>query len=154
MMELEEKVIKIMEEIEIASKLKYLNIQKINHNDYRVEVWGGKGVTQKPKKLLDGYQAVYMFFHNDKALKIGIAGSKSNARYQSAHYHYNEKDKSTLAKSLCEDKNTNINKYNCNNWIKNNTYRINILLKSNYDKNTLKTIESIFHAEFKPKYER
>ena len=41
----------------------------------------------RPRSLPVGKMAVYCFFFRGRALKIGIAGPNSGARYLSQHYH-------------------------------------------------------------------
>ena len=100
--------------------------------------------------------AVYIFCFNEEFLKIGKAGSKSLARINS--HHYGTSTKSTLAKSIKEDKvfqtengiNDSITDFG--KWIKANTTKYVIIF--DYDnKFTNALIESAFHYKFKPKYE-
>ena len=49
----------------------------------------------KPSGLPIGKMAVYCFFLNRQALKIGIAGPKSGARYRSQHYNPNSAQSTT-----------------------------------------------------------
>src|SRR3984893_7794355 len=53
----------------------------------------------KPSGLPTGRMAVYCFFLNGQALKVGIAGPNSDARYRSQHYNPNSAQ-STLARSI------------------------------------------------------
>jgi hypothetical protein len=52
-----------------------------------------------PKTLPIGRMAVYSFFLNGQALKVGKAGPKTAARYTYQHYNPNSAG-STLAKSI------------------------------------------------------
>lgn len=52
----------------------------------------------RPPQLPDGMQAVYVFMHGSTCLKVGKAGPKSFARYNSQHYGPHAP--STLAKSV------------------------------------------------------
>ena len=67
----------------------------VKEADINVEVW--LKPHQRPRLPLD-MQAVYVFMHGDKCLKVGKAGPKTSARYNSQHYGSHAP--STLAKSL------------------------------------------------------
>lgn len=73
--------------------------------------------------------AVYIFFHAEDCLKVGMVGPKSKARYRYHHYRF-KSSKSNLAAKLCSDSRYGriVNEQNVGDWIKNNTCRINILL--------------------------
>ena len=111
-----------------------------------VEVPDGNGHDAKASDLDNSCGAVYLFYYpgdkdyseenrsvnlpsdcKGKFLKIGKVGPRSGARYTSQHYTLPEKG-STLAKSLygksgvCQKK--------CKEWIKDNTVRINIVIRS------------------------
>src|SRR5271169_3703372 len=53
----------------------------------------------KPTGLLAGKMAVYAFFLNGQALKVGKAGANSDARYRSQHYNPKSAG-SNLARSI------------------------------------------------------
>lgn len=55
-----------------------------------------------PSKLPSGKFAVYAFFRGKDCLKIGKAGTNSQARYVSQHYGFSAP--STLAKSIYSDR--------------------------------------------------
>lgn len=59
-------------------------------------------LNNKPLRLPNNKIAVYTFYYNGNFLKIGQANIKSNARYQSHHYHI-KSGRSTLANSLVAD---------------------------------------------------
>jgi len=108
----------------------------------------------QPKRLPEGYAAVYAFIHKDRFLKIGKVGRKSGARYTSQHYNPNANG-STLAKSLCEDK--NISEGDVREWILKNTRRIDILVKCGNSEDykwTTTLIEAILQYQYRPKYEK
>jgi hypothetical protein len=46
-----------------------------------------QGVPHRPSSLPKGTVGIYLFFFQDECLKIGKAGSKSNARFLSQHYN-------------------------------------------------------------------
>ena len=98
---------------------------------------------------------VYTFWYNDVALKIGKAGSKSNARFLSQHYAPHSA-KSTLAASILVDKemqNLDITEANVGDWIKQYCRRIDILLDADLEIFTLELIEAALHYKYEPKYE-
>lgn len=124
----------------------------ITADDYIVETLGCPH--RKPKNLPKGYAAVYMFAYNSEWLKIGKANSKSMARYTSQHYGFNAM--STLAKSLASDKMMSAYGISCENareWIEQNTYRVNILIKNEKGKAATALVEAVMHYKFRPRYE-
>jgi hypothetical protein len=110
----------------------------------------------RPSGLPTGKMAVYCFFLNGQALKIGIAGSNSSPRYLSQHYRPNSAG-SNLAKSiLAYPSKIGIAPLHTNfvgTWIKEHTDRINILLPDSFGKPILSMLESFLHARWKPIYE-
>ncbi len=110
----------------------------------------------KPSGLPTGRMAVYCFFFNGQALKIGIAGPNSDARYRSQHYNPNSAG-SNLAKSiLMYPGKIGIAPPDASfigNWIKGHTDRINILLPSSFGRPILSMLEVFLHARWKPIYE-
>jgi hypothetical protein len=109
-----------------------------------------------PKGLPYGRMAVYCFFLNGQALKIGIAGPKSDARYRSHHYSPTRAN-STLGGSLLQYPGkigiTPISAASVGQWIKANTARINLLLPASYGREMLSQLEVFLHARWKPAYE-
>jgi hypothetical protein len=109
-----------------------------------------------PSGLPDGRMAVYCFFLNGQALKIGIAGPNSDARYRSQHYNPNSAQ-STLAKSLmAQPDKAGIQVPRSNfvgDWIKANTDRINFLLPISLDRVVLLHLERFLHGRWQPIYE-
>jgi len=113
---------------------------------------------EQPSKLEEGYAAVYSFIDidNGQFLKIGKANEKSQARYVSHHYGF--KAPSTLAKSICKDRQMpdGAKEDDIKEWILKNTRRIDILIKcDSSDKNRWATtlIEAIMHYKYMPRYE-
>jgi len=114
-----------------------------------------RGLPHQPSVLPSNKMGVYTFWYNDVALKIGKAGSKSNARFLSQHYNPHSA-KSTLAASILEDKemqNLDITDANVGDWIKQCCRRIDILLDANLGIFTLELIEAALHYKYEPKYE-
>jgi hypothetical protein len=110
----------------------------------------------KPGGLPIGRMAVYCFMLNRQALKIGIAGPKSGARYRSQHYNpYSAQ--STLAGSILKHPRriglVTVPASSVGDWIKARTDRINFLLPASYGKPMLSRLESFLHTRWKPTYE-
>jgi hypothetical protein len=110
----------------------------------------------KPSGLPTGKMAVYCFFLNGQALKIGIAGPNSDARYRSQHYNPNSAG-SNLAKSILAYPSkiwiAPLHASLAGSWIKENADRINILLPSSFGKPTLSMLETFLHSRWNPIYE-
>src|ERR1700722_10926655 len=87
-----------------------------------------------PSSLPSGKQAVYAYFWNGQALKVGKVGPKSTARYTSQHYNPRSAQ-STLAGS----RHNNPGKIGLQSldideagaWIKQHTGRVNLLIPAN-----------------------
>jgi hypothetical protein len=110
----------------------------------------------RPKGLPAGRMAVYCFFLNGQALKIGIAGPKSDARFRSQHYNPHSAG-STLAGSILKHP-TKIGVHaipacSIGDWIKEHTDRLNLLLPASYGSPILSRLESFLHIRWKPIYE-
>ncbi len=60
------------------------------------------GVSHRPASLPKGKMGIYMFLYDNKFLKIGKAGPKSNARFYSQHYNP-KSARSTLATFILTD---------------------------------------------------
>jgi hypothetical protein len=109
-----------------------------------------------PKTIPEGKMAVYSFFYNGRALKVGKAGPKSKARYTSQHYSAGSA-RSTLAASL-EKKPEIIGLVNSDvtdskQWIKQNTQRINFIINNSLGVDVLNLIEAFLIAKLSPAYE-
>lgn len=130
---------------------------KLDKSKYYIEYMGCPHTY--PKKLPDGYAAIYMFACKKENgeyefLKIGKANPKSSARFVSQHYGFNAP--STLAKSICRDEyyiNLGVNVDNVKEWMFNNLYRINIYIRIDNDTAITELVEVILHYKFRPKYE-
>lgn len=114
-----------------------------------------RGIPHIPQRLPIGMMGVYTFWHNGRFLKIGKAGSKSNARFFSQHYNPRSAQ-STLAASILVDKNMRnkgITEENVGEWIRSNCRRIDILLDVSLGIFALELIESALHYKYEPIYE-
>ena len=91
---------------------------KISDRDLDIEFWPAPHV---PKKLPNGKRALYGFIYNEQCLKVGKAGSNSNARYQSQHYNPKSAN-SNLAASIISDADSsyapNLVEKNVGHWIR------------------------------------
>jgi hypothetical protein len=109
----------------------------------------------QPSKQPGGKMAVYCFGKDGEWLKIGQVGPNSNARYTSQHYSGSAM--STLAGSLTSDPRLSelkdIDKYMRSDWIKTNTYRVNILMSSDKPRELLSLLEAFLHLKLGPRYE-
>lgn len=113
---------------------------------------------KQPRPLPKGYAAVYIFvYETDNAyefLKIGKVNENSNARFVSQHYGFSAK--STLARSLCKDKEflaKGVDENNVKEWMLRNLHRINIYIKGDCGKAATELVESVLHYMYRPRYE-
>ena len=114
-----------------------------------------RGMPHTPCTLKRGTMGIYTFIFRDEFLKIGKAGTNSNARFYTQHYNPCSAA-SNLAKSILEDDNMQglgITKENVGEWIKQNTRRIDILLDASLGIFTLELIEAALHYRYEPRYE-
>jgi hypothetical protein len=111
-----------------------------------------------PKSLPIGQAAVYAFIFNDQALKIGMVGPRSQARYTSQHYNPMSSG-SNLAKSILEspkmlcDNNNNIDPQSVGDWITKNTDRVNFLFPISTNLLLPKLLEAFLHVQWNPVFE-
>jgi len=108
-----------------------------------------------PASLPPGKMAVYVFFWNDKCLKVGKVGPKSQARYTSHHYNPNS-SQSNLAKSILQHKEKlglKIDESKIGDWIKENLSRINFLLDKELGIPVLSLMEAFFQCKLRPMFE-
>lgn len=113
------------------------------------------GLPHLPTSLKPGTMAVYAFIYGDRFLKIGKAGSKSNARFLSQHYNLHS-SQSNLATSILRDPEMTtlgITESTVGTWINKNCNRIDILLDSDLGCFALELVEAILHYKYEPKYE-
>ncbi len=100
--------------------------------------------------------AVYAFFLNGQALKVGKVGPKSVARYTSQHYNP-ASARSTLAQSILTNatrvKAVGIDPGSVGSWIRKHTDRVNLLLPATFGLPILSLLESFLHVRWKPLFE-
>jgi tartrate dehydratase beta subunit/fumarate hydratase class I family protein len=103
-----------------------------------------------------GQVAVYAFFLDGQALKVGMAGPTTAARYK--YQHYNPKSASSnLAKSILSNPAIVgadfIDPQSVGDWIKKRTDRVNLLLPITTSLLILKLLESFLHVRWNPTFE-
>ena len=116
------------------------------------------GCPHKQPSLPKGFAAIYIFVYvtgtKCEYLKIGKANAKSNARFTSQHYGFSAP--STLAKSICADKefqSLGVNEENVKKWMLNNLHRINIYIKVEQGKAITELVETVLHYRYRPRFE-
>lgn len=125
------------------------------------------GDSHRPTVLPKDMQGVYVFLTEDHCFKVGKAGPKSKARWNSHHYNLDTKTPSTFAKSIVKDKNhfksyfakdkhseiDGLNKENIKDWIRANISRIEFLLPEENGPLELNFLEALIQYKLKPIYE-
>jgi hypothetical protein len=106
-------------------------------------------------QLLVGMQAVYVFMHGDKCLKVGKAGPKSFARYSS--HHYGPHAPSTLAKSIIARQSelgvSDIAMEEVADWMFQELDRVGFLIPSTYGLLVLSLLEAFVQCRLQPRFE-
>ncbi|MDG4813401.1 hypothetical protein P8629_10310 [Hydrogenovibrio sp. 3SP14C1] len=125
------------------------------------------GPTHNPTSLQTGMCGVYAFVAGEHCFKVGKAGPKSKARWNSHHYNLDETTPSTMPKSIfkyrgpfkqCfpEGKHREIdelNKENIQQWIKENMSRMEFLIEDQGDGFALNLLEALVQFHLKPLFE-
>jgi hypothetical protein len=108
-----------------------------------------------PGSLPYGKMAVYSFFLNGRALKIGKAGPNSGPRYK--YQHYSGSAISTLSGSIILNQNKvgarGLDTATAGGWIKAHTDRINLLMPAAFGTPTLSLLEAFLHVLWNPMFE-
>lgn len=126
-----------------------------------------KGSAHNPSTLQTGMCGVYVFMAEKCCLKVGKAGSKSKARWNSQHYNLDQMTPSTLPKSIIKniarlkkefpvDMHAEIDalsKLKIKDWIKNNLSRIEFLIRDSGDAFTLNLLEALAQYHLRPIFE-
>jgi len=123
-------------------------------SDDQIEILD-RGCPHKQPTLPTGKMGIYIFNYNGRFLKIGKAGTKSNARFSSQPYNPNS-SQSNLAKSILNDdemEQLELDEKNIKNWILGNTRRIDILLDGKLSIFVLTLVEAFLHCKYQPEYE-
>ncbi|MEI7614581.1 MAG: hypothetical protein WCK63_16905 [Betaproteobacteria bacterium] len=125
------------------------------------------GKSHNPTTLQTGWCGVYVFMNDNCCFKVGKAGAKSKARWNSHHYNLDETTPSTLPKSILKhkeqfknqfpvEKHTEIDclsKLSIQDWIKNNMSRIEFLIEDCGDSFVLGLLEALAQYHLKPIFE-
>lgn len=110
----------------------------------------------QPTGLPAGKAAVYAFFLNGQALKIGKIGANSDARFRSQHYNPKSAG-SNLARSILASSGKlgaiGVNEFNVDDWIKQHTDRVNMFAPAPIGDPMLLLLESFLHVRWKPLFE-
>jgi hypothetical protein len=110
----------------------------------------------KPAGLPSGKMAVYAFFLNGQALKVGKVGANSDARFRSQHYNHKSAG-SNLARSILADSEkigaAGVNELNVGDWIKRHTDRVNLFAPAILGDPMLSLLEAFLHVRWKPIFE-
>jgi len=126
-----------------------------------------KGIHHKPSTLGSKQKGVYVFLNSNCCFKVGKAGSKSKARWNSHHYNLDKTTPSTFPKSIIKDlerfkhffpdnKHDEIDGLNAENirqWIQNNTSRLEFIISENETDFALSLLEALVQFRLKPEYE-
>lgn len=126
-----------------------------------------KGQTHNPTSLRSGMCGVYVFMSEKCCLKVGKAGPKSKARWNSHHYNLDETTPSTLPKSIIKNKNKfkqlfpselhheidTLDRSNVQDWIKKNMSRIEFLMADTGDAFALNLLEALAQYRLMPLFE-
>lgn len=126
-----------------------------------------KGATHSPTTLQSGFCGVYVFMSGIHCFKVGKAGPKSKARWNSHHYNLDETTPSTLTKSIRNNLATfkrcfprelhseidALDKSTIQEWIKTNMCRIEFLMADSGDKFALNLLEALAQYHLRPIFE-
>jgi hypothetical protein len=109
-----------------------------------------------PKNLPIGKMGVYVFSLGEKCLKVGKVGPRSKARYTSQHYNPRSSN-SNLSKSILKTKadfgGAHLDENNIEDWVKENTDRVNFIFDESLGIPILSLFESYLQCHLKPKFE-
>lgn len=129
---------------------------EVSTDDYQLEPLSDVHIQPKLPK---GRAAVYGFWGDGEWLKIGHAGPKTAARYESQHYNP-DSNGSTFAKSLLRHHQVSeidgFTPENPKKWILASTHRFNVLFKHDENHNSdrlRKLLEAFLIARLEPRYE-
>ena len=126
----------------------------ISHDDLSRESMGCPH--EPPRDLPTGRVAVYVFCFGDRCLKVGKAGPKTKQRFTYQHYHPRSAA-STLAASLVKGQRqiglSGLTEDNVGDWIRQNTFRLNLFLNSTTHRFSLSPLEAFLQARLNPVFE-
>lgn len=111
---------------------------------------------RSPRTLPTGCGAVYAFFKDGQALKVGMVGHKSAARYTSQHYNH-ASALSNLARSILTNMAlvgaVGVTRESIGDWIRMNTDRVNLLVPIASGLSIVSLLESFLHVRWRPLFE-
>lgn len=126
----------------------------VNIREDQIEILDHGVPHVKPSATLqkDNY-AIYLFFHEEKSLKIGKCGPKSKARF--VYQHYGKSARSTLFRSLEADHyySNLIGEDNIELWMLNNLRRISIIIDQKLGIYFVNYVEALLHLKYQPLFE-
>jgi hypothetical protein len=109
----------------------------------------------KAKTLPLGKMAVYSFFQNGQALKVGKVSPNSGPRF--TYQHYTGSAISTLSGSILANQGkvsaTGLDRKTAGEWIKANTDRIDLLIPASCGTPILSLLEAFLHVRWNPMFE-
>lgn len=125
------------------------------------------GPDHSPTSLQAGMCGVYAFLAGDCCVKVGKAGPKSKARWNSHHYNLDETTPSAMTKSIIKNRGQfkkcypdtkhreidRLDKQNIQQWIKSNMDRMEFLMKYQGDGIALNLLEALVQYRLKPIFE-
>jgi len=113
------------------------------------------GKPHRAQALPLGRMAVYSFFLNERALKVGKVGPNSGPRF--TYQHYTGSALSTLSGSILSNQRrvgtSGLDGKTAGDWIRANTDRIDILMPTNFGIPILSLLESFLHVRWNPLFE-
>jgi hypothetical protein len=99
--------------------------------------------------------AVYAFFLNDRALKVGKVGPNSGPRF--TYQHYSGSALSTLRRSILANQGkvgaSGLDEKSRADWIRENTDRIDVLIPAHFGIPILSLLEAFLHVRWNPMFE-
>lgn len=112
-------------------------------------------------------KGVYVFLYGNYCFKVGKAGNRSQARWNSHHYNLDATTPSTFPKSIQKDvirfkhffpaekhsEIDNLTSENIKDWIRSNTSRMEFKIDSSESDYALNFLESLLQFRLMPEYE-
>lgn len=125
------------------------------------------GASHAPTTLSGREKGVYVFLYGGYCFKVGKAGAKSQARWNSHHYNLDASTRSTFPKSIKKDIDRfkkfyptnkhneidNLTPENIKQWICDNTSRMEFKILSAETEYALNFLESLLQFRLMPEYE-
>lgn len=149
----------------LANRLKteFINLTGVECSAVFMEM--GKG--HIPSTLKRTEKGVYVFLYGNYCFKVGKAGAKSQARWNSHHYNLDKTTPSTFPKSIKKDINRfkrffpvekhteidNLSSENVKKWIQDNISRMEFKISSLESDYALHFLEALLQFRLMPEYE-